>query len=45
MLNYESQSIDWKEKRRLHAMELKYKGWKQKEIATALDVSEGAVSH
>jgi len=38
------QSTDWKERRRFHAVELKAKGWKQKEIATALDVSEGAVS-
>jgi len=44
MSNNKTQSIDWKEKRRLHAVELKNKGWKQKEIATALDVSEGAVS-
>lgn len=34
----------WKEKRRFHAWKLKCKGWKQKDIATALDVTEGAVS-
>jgi transposase len=38
------QTTSWKEQRRFHAMELKEKGWKQREIATALDVSEGAVS-
>ena len=38
------QSTNWKEKRRFHAVELKDMGWKQKDIATALDVSEGAVS-
>jgi len=38
-------STDWKERRRLHATELKSEGWKQKEIAMALDVSKGAVSH
>jgi len=38
------QAIDWKEERRLHAVDLKNNGWKQKDIATALDVSEGAVS-
>jgi len=38
------QPTDWKERCRFHAVVLKNKGWKQKEIATALDVSEGAVS-
>lgn len=38
------QTTSWKERRRFHAIELKDKGWKQREIATALDVSEGAVS-
>ena len=37
-------STEWKERRRLHAIELKGEGWKQREIAIALDVSEGAVS-
>ncbi len=35
---------NWKERRRLHAVELRKAGWKQKEIATALDVSPMAVS-
>ena len=34
----------WKERRRIHALKLKRNGWKQKDIAVALDVSEGAVS-
>jgi len=37
-------SGDWREKRRLRAWELKSKGWKQKDIAEALGVSQGAVS-
>ena len=36
---------NWKEKRRLHAVKLKQAGWKQKDIAAALDVSPMAVSH
>jgi len=39
------QTKNWKERRRLHAIKLKQAGWKQKEIATALDVSPMAVSH
>lgn len=39
-----SQTTNWKERRRFHALKLKRKKWKQKDIATALDVSEGAVS-
>jgi transposase len=35
---------NWKERRRIHALKLKRSGWKQKDIATALDVSKGAVS-
>jgi len=35
---------DWREARRLRAWELKQTGWKQKDIAAALGVSEGAVS-
>lgn len=38
------QTTSWKERRRFHAMKLKSRGWKQREIATALDVSEGVVS-
>jgi transposase len=39
-----SKATDWREGRRLRAFELKKVGWKQKEIAEALGVSEGAVS-
>jgi transposase len=35
---------DWREARRRQAWELKQQGWKQKDIAGALGVSEGAVS-
>ena len=35
---------DWREARRQRALELKADGWKQREIAYALDVSEAAVS-
>jgi transposase len=34
----------WLEGRRLRAWELKQQGWKQRDIATALGVTEGAVS-
>lgn len=34
---------NWKEKRRLHAIKLKRAGWKQAEIASALDISPAAV--
>ena len=44
MSKSKSQTTNWKERRRFHAIELKSKGWKQREIATALDASEGAVS-
>src|SRR5215217_2019573 len=39
-----SQATGWRDGRRLRAFELKEQGWKQKEIAQALGVSEGAVS-
>ena len=39
-----TQPQDWREARRLRAWELKQKGWKQKDIAEALGVSDGAVS-
>src|SRR5215208_3102109 len=39
-----SQASNWREGRRLGAFELKEQGWKQKEIAKALGVTEGAVS-
>lgn len=35
---------DWREARRRQAWQLKQQGWKQKAIAAALGVSEGAVS-
>lgn len=35
---------DWREGRRLRAWELHEQGWKQKDIAEALGVTEGAVS-
>lgn len=35
---------DWREVRRRRAWELKRQGWKQREIAEALGVTEGAVS-
>jgi transposase len=35
---------DWREGRRMRAWELHEHGWKQKDIAAALGVSEGAVS-
>jgi transposase len=38
------QATNWREGRRLRALELKQQGWKQSEIAEALGVSEGAVS-
>ncbi len=36
---------DWREERRKQAWKLKQQGWKQQDIAQALGVSEGAVSH
>jgi len=44
MSTKKSQTTIWKEKRRRHALKLAKQGWKQKEIAVALDVSNGAVS-
>jgi transposase len=35
---------DWREQRRLRALELYSKGWQQKLIAEALDVTKGAIS-
>ena len=35
---------DWREWRRIRALDLKQQGWKQRDIATALDASEAAVS-
>jgi hypothetical protein len=39
MSKIKRQTKNWKEQRRLHAVKLKRAGWKQKDIATALDVS------
>jgi transposase len=44
MSTTKSQTTLWKEKRRCHAQKLAEQGWKQKEIAMALEVSKGAVS-
>lgn len=44
MSKHKPQTTNWKERRRFHALKLKRKKWKQRDIATALDVSEGAVS-
>jgi len=38
------QATDWREVRRRRAWDLKNKGWKQRDIAEALGVTEGAVS-
>jgi len=38
------QPTDWREGRRLRAWELAQQGWKQKDIAAALGVTQGAVS-
>jgi transposase len=38
------QATDWREGRRLRAYELAQQGWKQRTIAQALGVTEGAVS-
>lgn len=39
-----SRATNWREGRRLRALELKRKGWKQQDIAEALGVTKGAVS-
>ena len=39
-----SQATNWREGRRLRALESKEQGWKQTQIADALGVTEGAVS-
>lgn len=38
------QATNWREGRRVRAFELYQKGWKQKDIADALGVTQGAVS-
>jgi predicted transcriptional regulator len=35
---------NWREARRLQAWHLKQQGWRQRQIAQAMGVSEGAVS-
>src|SRR3954466_5720616 len=35
---------DWREWRRMRALDLARQGWKQRDIAVALDASKGAVS-
>jgi transposase len=40
-----SEFRDWKEWRRMRAVEMKRRGWSQREIAEALGVSDPAVSH
>src|SRR5229473_6606947 len=45
MKSSDSQPHDWKEWRRLRALELSEMGWKQQAIALALDASESAVSN
>jgi len=42
-MNSKTKPQDWREARRLQALELKTKGWKQNKIAEALGVSAGAV--
>ena len=44
MLRKKHRTANWKESRRLHALKLMKAGWKQRDIATALDVSPVAVS-
>lgn len=39
-----NQITDWREGRRLRALKLREKGWKQQQIADALGVTQGAVS-
>jgi transposase len=39
-----NEGADWRETRRMQAWELKQRGWKQRQIADALGVTEGAVS-
>lgn len=43
-LTLSNQTKDWREGRRLRALELSQQGWKQQDIADALGVTQGAVS-
>ena len=38
------QTYEWREVRRIRGWELVQKGWKQKQVAEAMDVTQGAVS-
>jgi len=42
--HHKNEPVDWREGRRLRAGELHQQGWKQKDIAAALGVTQGAVS-
>src|SRR4051794_28280915 len=44
MTTSNSRPHDWREWRRMRAWDLARRGWKQRDIAIALDASEGAVS-
>jgi transposase len=44
MAKKQSTKLDWREERRFRAWDLHQQGWKQRDIATALGVTEGAVS-
>jgi len=44
MAKKEDAKLDWREERRFRAWDLHQQGWKQRDIATALGVSDGAVS-
>ena len=44
MSKKEPRPFDWREGRRLRGWQLYQQGWKQKDIAAALGVTEGAVS-
>ena len=44
MRHSNSRPRDWREWRRMRALDLDRRGWKQRDIAVALGVTEGAVS-
>ena len=43
-IQHSNEARNWKEGRRIRAWELRQEGWKQRDIAKALGVTEGAVS-
>ena len=45
MTTKNARTVDWKEQRRWRALDLKRVGWTHEEIAEALGVTKGAVSH